>query len=97
MFRYIKSMLVKRKQQKDAAFLENIKTKIAAADDDVLKEMDQDFHHSMEADRKIGHMKPDPVLIRASKLIGEELHKRNLKTCDDIEEDIWFSQRGQHA
>lgn len=96
MFRCIRNFLMERKRRKDAAFLENIKNKIAVADNDTLTEMDQDFHHSMEADRKIGYIEPDPAVKRASELICEEMHKRNLKTCDEIEEEIWFSQRGHH-
>lgn len=93
---YIRNFFRERKRRKDAAFLEEIKNKIAVADNDTLTEMDQNFHHSMEADRKIGYIEPDFVVKRASEMICEEMHKRNLRTCDEIEEDIWLSKRGNH-
>lgn len=78
----------KREQKKNKAFLENLKIKVAYVDDNTLTKMDQNIHHSIEANRKTWPILPSPVLARASEIIGEELHKRNLKTCDDIEEDI---------
>lgn len=96
MSHYIRNFFRKRKECKDAAFLENVRNNIAAADNDTLIEINQDFYHSMEADRKIGHIEPEPVVKNAYAMICEEMCKRNLKTCDEIEEDIWLSQRGNY-
>lgn len=96
MSHYIRNFFRKRKERKDAAFLENVRNNIAAADNDTLIEMNQDFYHSMEADRKIGHIEPEPVVKNAYAMICEEMCRRNLKTCDEIEEDIWLSQRGNY-
>jgi hypothetical protein len=96
MSHYIRNFFRKRKERKDAAFLENVRNKIATADNDALIEMNQDFYHSMEADRKIGYIEPEPVVKKAYGMICEEMCKRSLKTCDEIEEDIWLSKRGDY-
>lgn len=94
MFKFIKNMIRKHREKQDAAYLHSIRDKIGYADDDTLSEMDRDLHYGMESDRKIGHTEPYPAVVEASEIIKAEMKRRGLKTCEELEEEIWFSQRG---
>lgn len=64
---------------------------INSSSDEKLIELNKEFYNGIEFDRRLGK-KVSKVTIEIDGLINEEMHKRGLKTCDDIEEDIWFSQ-----
>lgn len=64
---------------------------INSSSDEKLIELNKEFYNGIEFDRRLGK-KVSKVTIEIDGLINEEMRKRGLKTCDDIEEDIWFSQ-----
>lgn len=64
---------------------------INSSSDEKLIELNKEFYNGIKFDRRLGK-KVSKVTIEIDGLINEEMRKRGLKTCDDIEEDIWFSQ-----
>ena len=67
--------------------------KVHNATDMELKTLNCDYHYGIEMDRSMG-TKASDIVLKIDSLIEDEMAKRGLKSCDELEEKIWFSQRG---
>lgn len=67
--------------------------KVHNATDMELKTLNCDYHYGIEMDRSMG-TKASDIVLKVDSLIEYEMAKRGLKSCDELEEEIWFSQRG---
>ena len=67
--------------------------KVHNATDMELKTLNCDYHYGIEMDRSMG-TKASDIVLKVDSLIEDEMAKRGLKSCDELEEKIWFFQRG---
>ena len=93
MFKKIKKYFEKKRVEKETERLEYMAELIKKADDSVLLNLDIDFHDGIAMDSKMGIL-IRPIDIKISNMIKEEIHKRNLQSQNDIEENAFFSQKG---
>ena len=89
----IKNAWKKRYERKDAEYYAEMEKKVANATDIELKTLNSDYHYGIDMDRRMGVNVSD-VVLKVDNLIENEIHKRGLKSCDELEEEILFSQRG---
>lgn len=87
----IKNAARKYKDKQDQKYYDEMKKTVETASDAELKKLNMDFHHGIAMDLKMGAKIPK-IIYRVDDLIENEMHKRNLQSCDDLEEDIWFIQ-----
>lgn len=93
LIRAIKNAWRRRCERKDAEYYAEMQDKVNNATDIELKALNCDFHDDIEMDRQMG-TKVSDVVLKIDKLIEDEMSKRGLKSCDELEEEIWLSQRG---
>ena len=96
LIRAIKKVLQERRERKDAEYYAEMQEKVHSATDMELKTLNCDYHDGIEMDRRMGTKVPD-IILKVDSLIEDEMAKRGLKSCDELEEEIWFSQRGNYV
>lgn len=89
----IKNAWTRRCERKDAEYYAEMEKKVANVTDMELKTLNSDYHYGIDMDRRMG-VKVSDVVLKVDNLIENEMNKRGLKSCDELEEEIWFSQRG---
>ena len=92
MFGIIKA-LKKRQERKDAEYFAEMQEEVKTMCDADLRKINMDFHHGIAMDKKMGQ-KVRPILLKVDRLIEEEMNNRGLRSCDDLEEEVFFAQRG---
>lgn len=84
----------RRCERKDAEYYAEMQEKVSYVTDMELRKLNYDYHYGIQLDRQMGIKVPE-IELKVDALIEEEMHKRGLESCDDIEEEIWLSQHGK--
>lgn len=90
---FIKNIIEKRRKKKDDAYLAKMQEKIEKASYEELQDMHVSFHNGIKTDEMLGK-KVRKVMLDVDRLIEEEMESRGMTTLSDLEESIWFSQKG---
>lgn len=90
---FVKDILEKRRKKKDEAYLSKMREKVEKASYEELQDLHVSFHNGIAADRMLGK-KVRKVMLDVDRLIEEEMESRGMTTLSDLEESIWFSQKG---
>lgn len=83
----------KWREKSDVKYKNEMICTIKNASDDELTALNKEFYNGIDFDNRIGR-KIHKVSLEVDSLINTEMERRGLRTCDDIEEEIWFSQHG---
>lgn len=89
-FKVIKQKIKQYKKDKDDKYYAEMQETVINASDIELIQLNETFYNNMDMDKKMGENIPE-ILYKVAELIEDEMHKRNLKSCEDLEEERFFS------
>ena len=84
-------ILKRWREKRDAKYRNEMIEIINNSTDNKLIELNKEFFNGIDFDRRSGR-KIRKVTLEIDDLINQEMHNRGLTSCDDIEEEVWFSQ-----
>ena len=84
-------ILKRWREKRDAKYRNEMIEIINNSTDNKLIELNKEFYNGIDFDRRRGNKIPK-VSLEVDNLINQEMRRRGFVTCDDIEEEVWFSQ-----
>ncbi len=85
------NLLKKWREKCDVKYRKKMIEIINNSTDNELIKLNKEFYNGIDFDRRRGNKIPK-VSLEVDNLINQEMRRRDIVTCDDIEEKIWFSQ-----